>query len=304
MLKEIEEMICFASVCEEGSITGAAKALKCSKSQISRKIDHMEQRYGIKLFHRTTRNIEPTNAGLSLKDEAIRLYGNHKKLNHMAQHIHESLMGDFIITAPNSMSIFLLAPIIPLMKAKFPKINFQIIVSNSPLDLISNGIDLAIRSNDVVDESLVARQIGSTTEKIYVNKDFYNSGPLISSPLDLNQHELIINPYSVTNNVISLENGTENIPIDPLNCTLVNHYHIILDVIKNSNCVGALPDYAANEAEKAGCIVNILPEWHTNQWPVFLVNTYQMPVPRKLKEIRNFISAQLPLISNIFHIKG
>jgi len=300
MLKEIEEMICFAAICDEGSITRAAKILECSKSQVSRKISHMEERYAIKLFHRTTRSIKPTDAALKLKRDALQLYYHHKKLKYMAKQIHQDLAGDFVITAPSSMSAFLLAPLLPKLKTKFPKINFKIIVSNRTLDLVENGIDLAIRSRDVVDENLVARQVGSSKEKLYVNKKYFKKISTITTPIELNKHDLIINPYSINDNTITLDNGLKTVPIAPINYTEINHYQIILNVIENSDGVAALPQYAASRSEKAGNIINILPEWHTNQWPIFLVNTFQMPIPKKLEDIRNYISIQLPFISDIF----
>ena len=138
MLTELEQTICFAAVCDTGSMTAAAKALNRSKAHVSRQVSALEQDIGLKLLHRTTRKLTLTDAGLSFKEEALQLYRNAQLVKQKSHSLNQQLAGKFVITAPVSISTFVLAPIIPELQQTFPDIEFEILPTNQNLNLIND----------------------------------------------------------------------------------------------------------------------------------------------------------------------
>ena len=289
MLDQIEEMICFAAIIEKGSITNAATILKRSKAHISRKLNDLEARYKVKLFHRTTRKMNLTDAGKQLKHPALELYSQHLKLDHLAQQVQSNLTGDFAISVNDSIASFALKPIIPKLFNQFPDINFNINITNEPIDLIKENIDLTIRSGQVVDENLVVKKMGTMVEKLYMSTRNRALSKNIKNIADLQNHVLIVNPYTFKQGKIQLYNGHENIILNPKKLNIINRYKLILDTVLNSNHIGALLDFTTKKALDDGDIVNILPEWQLNEWPLYLVHPFYAPMPLKLKKISEFI---------------
>lgn len=293
MLDQAEEMMCFAAIIEQGSMTRAAKELKRSKAHISRKLNDLEGRYKVKLFHRTTRSMNLTDAGQKLQRQALQIYYDHKKLSQMAQHVQADLSGEFGISVPDSIAQYLLAPILGDLFKQFPKIKFNIQVTNLPVDLVSQKIDLAIRSGHVGDENLVARQICMIQEKIYAAADNGIFAAEFNQIKQLLPHKLVTNDYSLNAGNVPIYNGRDVDYVEFSDMALINRYGIILDVLKGSDFVAILPEYVAKQDLENGDIIHILPEWHIGEWPLYLIHPFQTPLPHKLKLVSQFIMNKL-----------
>ena len=289
MLSKIEEMICFAAIVEVGSITAAAKQLSRSKAHVSRKLNDLEKRYNIKLFHRSTRSLRLTDAGYKLQHKAVNLLNDHRMLDQSAQHIQSDISGDFSISVNDSFAIFLLKPILPKLFNLFPDINFNINVTNKPVDLIGEKIDLAVRVGNVIDENLVAKPIGYMTEKLYCNYNAANDFELRS----LSDHHFIVNPYSINEHEITISNGVQHQKINPKKFSIINRYQIILDILPNSENIAILPEFATHKKVLNHEIINIFPQWHVSHLPIYLIHPFHSPVPKKLAHISNFLNDNL-----------
>lgn len=289
MLTKIEEMICFAAIVETGSITAAAKQLNRSKAHISRKLNDLEKRYKIKLFHRSTRSLRLTDAGYKLQHKATNLLSDHRMLQQSAQHIQSDISGDFSISVNDSFAIFLLKPILPKLFNLFPDINFNINVTNKPVDLIAEKIDLAVRVGNVIDQNLVAKPIGHMIEKLYCNYNAASGFELMS----LSDYHFIVNPYSIDKQEFSIFNDKQSLKIKPKSFNIINRYQIILDILPNSPDVAILPEFATHEKINNQEIVNIFPHWHVSHLPIYLIHPYHSPVPKKLALISSFLNDNL-----------
>lgn len=289
MLDQAEEIICFAAIIEHGSITKAGERLNRSKAHVSRKLSNLEARYKVKLFHRSTRSMRLTDAGEKLQANAVILYHEHQKLDQIAKHVQSDLSGVFGISVSDSSASFLLAPILPKLFAQFPDIQFDIHITNEPVDLIGQKIDLAIRSGDVGDENLVARRMGMVREKMYAASGNDMGALDIQTIGEIRNYKLLTNEYSLKDGKLALFEDDNLTYIEPTNLVLVNRYKIILDILRESNFIAVLPDYAAKQALETGEIVNILPQWHNGEWPLFMLHPFQMPLPIKLKAVCQFM---------------
>ncbi len=286
MLDELEEMICFAAVCEAGSMTAAAKALHRSKAHISRKVTDLEVRIKTRLLHRTTRKISITDAGLQLRDEALQLYRNSQRLNHRAASLDTSLSGKFVITAPVSIATYLLAPQMPALQESFPDVEFELKPTNENLALIKEGVDLAIRTGSVQDDSLIAHQIGMGRDILFQS---IKSHPPVIEMSDLLQRRLLINPYSLTENTLRLYKGEESLELQPAHITKAGEYPLLVELVKEGNDIGLAPDYCIQKLVDEGLIEPLLPDWRGREWPILITYPYLSPLPLKLSKISAFL---------------
>jgi len=293
MLDKIEQMICFAAVCEAGTMTAASKILGCSKGHVSRTITALEKRIKTKLFHRSTRKLVLTDSGLSLKHEAVQLYRNALLTEKKSTHLQQQVSGQFVITAPVTLATYLLAPVIPVLQKTFPEIDFEIIATNESLNLINEGIDLAIRTGTVVDEQLIAHQIGVAKDVFYAHSDLCTQENQLQSLDDLHRHKVLLNPHSMSGELVRLYNGKLSRDWQPTQKTNISLYSLLLDLVDSEKGVGFAPNYCLAKLKDSQQVKHILSAWYGKEWPVFIVYPFHSPIPEKLMRISQFLKHEL-----------
>lgn len=155
---ELDAIAVFVKVVEMKSFSGAARLLKMPKTTVSAKIASLEKRLGVTLIQRTTRSLNVTEAG--------KTYFNHCVSAIRAIELGESELlanqekpnGLLKITVPVGLSSFILAKIINEYFNKCPDVNLEMIVTNRFVDLVGEGVDLAIRAGQLKDSTLIAKK--------------------------------------------------------------------------------------------------------------------------------------------------
>ncbi len=292
MLSNFEEILCFAAVCKTGSITQAANALQCSKANVSRKISMLEKRMGAKLFQRTTRSIYLTEIGSRFQDRAVRIYDEARQLDKGTRDETGNMSGKFKITAPVSLSTFLIAPLVLQLNESFPDIEFELIPTNENVQLIESEVDLAIRTGSVVDDSLVARKLGEFHEC------FFTSSRNLANYKQLNIEQIarlpMLLPSSGTeNDSLNLFHNGKTLSLIPTDKMRISEFEVSLNLLFNSEYIAWLPNYC-NGIERSGETITPLLSSATGQpWSVFMVFPFQAPLPLKLRTIIDFIEENL-----------
>lgn len=292
MLSESEEYVCFAAVTRSGSITGAAKLLSCSKAHVSRKLAALESRLGTKLLHRSTRHINLTDAGQRIRFEAEKLLEQVQTLQIQSRNLNTELSGKFVITAPVSLATYLLAPELDALKQAFPHMDFVIRSANRIVDLVSEEVDLGIRTDSVVNENLIARQLGFMQE-IFVASDAFYQPDSIKHINELDIQKLLVNPHYVRQGQLKFCCGEETSSLNINGATLIQDNPISVEMLFQNDYVGWLPDYCRHLTRQEHKLINILPNYCGVQWPVFLVYPFQVPLPLKLQKVAGFLQERL-----------
>ena len=293
MLDQFEEMICFAAVVETGSITAAARSVSRSKAHISRKLSELEVRIGTKLMHRSTRKLTLTDTGDRLKAEALQLYKAGQLLAMRATDLEDRLRGKFVITAPHSIMSFVIGPNVKELQDTFPEVNFRFLPSNIPLDLVSEGIDMGIRTGSVVDHRLIGRQVGVQYDKFFYCPKTYTLAPPVNEVADLLAHPLLIHTLSLSGESIKLTNGFKTINLTPSMMTTVSEQPFLITLALQGCGIGLASDYRIEELRLAGMAEPLFPDWWVKQWPIFIVYPFLSPLPTKLVKISEFFRGKL-----------
>ncbi|WP_395377397.1 LysR family transcriptional regulator [Marinicella sp. W31] len=285
MLKETEQLLCFAVVCDAGSVTAASQLLKRSKAHISRQIAALEARIGTTLMYRTTRKITLTDSGHKLKEEALALYRDSLLINQKATVLDDAVSGQFVITAPVSLATYVLIPEIPSLQQQFPEVTFEIVASNDSLNLIPEGVDLAIRTGHVVDDALIAHQIGTAKDIFYADTSTA-SALKNSQDLALLQHyRLLVNPYSLNSNNMHISRKGNTMKFKPELMTKISEYPMLMHLAQSGFGIAYAPDYCLNDTNTNKNLSQVLDEWSGSSWPILLAYPFQSPLPNKLKQI-------------------
>jgi LysR family transcriptional regulator, regulator for bpeEF and oprC len=162
----------FVRVAEAGSFSKAAQQSGIAQSTASKRIASLEKRLGAHLLRRTSRGLALTLAGQRYYDEALRLVDAFEQLDETVGEHERTPAGVLRLTCPPGLATSYLLPRLGAFRAELPKISLDFVVSQGNLNLVKEGIDLAIRFGDLEDSEMRSRQVG-TAEAIVVASAAY-----------------------------------------------------------------------------------------------------------------------------------
>ncbi|WP_300492480.1 LysR family transcriptional regulator, partial [uncultured Alcanivorax sp.] len=175
----------FLALARAGSFTGAAERLGCNKSKISLSIKRLEQRLGVALVTRTTRQVHLTEAGERLLAGLTPLFAELEGLLDQVETDQQTLQGELRITAPEDFAAQVVAPAVVAFSERHPQLEIELRTGDSVADMVKEGIDLAIRLGWLKDSSLRATRLGEFEQFLVASPAFMaNHGP-VSHPRDL-----------------------------------------------------------------------------------------------------------------------
>jgi DNA-binding transcriptional LysR family regulator len=192
MMDRIEAMKIFIQVLDEGSLAAAARKLKRSPAGISRAIAFLEAHLGVELLHRTTRSIRPSEAGDRYAAACRRILVELEEAEVLAGGEGIAPRGVLTISAPPISGGDILRPIVDDFLDRYPMVSVRLLLLDRTVNLVEEGVDIALRIAHLPDSSLIATRVGSDVRRVAVAAPQYLAGrPPIGEPADLRTHEII-----------------------------------------------------------------------------------------------------------------
>lgn len=162
----------FLATVEEGSFSAAARALGQTQPTLSRQITALEDELGVTLFERGRRSMRPTGAALELLDHVRAMGDAAQRISLTASGHAQSVDGFVSITCTDMMATYFLPPVIDRLRTRAPKLQIEIIASNTVRDLAKREADIAIRHGRPDQPDLIARLLGETSAHLYAAPGF------------------------------------------------------------------------------------------------------------------------------------
>ena len=187
-----ESLELLVEVAQLGSFAAVARKRDLDPSSVSRTISSLEEQLDLRLFQRTTRRLELTEAGEIYLKRIAPLLNEFEYALDEAHKVSKGPSGNLRITASVAFGQLCLLPHIPEFKNLFPDIKLELQLTDSVVDLVAGGIDLACRLAPKFDSELVGTRLFDTHYHICVSPDYFKSMPEISCPDDLEQHKCVV----------------------------------------------------------------------------------------------------------------
>jgi DNA-binding transcriptional LysR family regulator len=188
-MDRLDELAIFVAIIEAGSLVGASRRLRRSPPAITRALSSLEDRIGLRLVDRTTRRLAPTEAGSTLAERARALLAGYEEV--LVGASQEPIRGVLRITAPVQFGRRHVAPIVSAFLNEYPDVGVELSLNDRNLDLIEEGLDLAVRIGALADSSLIARQVGSVRRVVVASPAYLARRGAPRTPSDLATHETI-----------------------------------------------------------------------------------------------------------------
>ncbi len=182
----------FVAVVEAGSFAGAARRLGRSRALVSREVKHLEERLESVLLHRTTRSLSLTEPGLALYERASAALEDLDEAEAAVDSMKGSARGRLRVSLPTAYGRRIAAPVLLDMVAEHPGIELDLSFTDRYVDLVGEGVDLALRIGRLSDSSLVARRLGETRTIVCGAPSYLESKGRPTRPGDLTEHECLL----------------------------------------------------------------------------------------------------------------
>jgi DNA-binding transcriptional LysR family regulator len=174
-VQDLNDMLYFAEVVDRGSFAAAGRSLGLPKSKLSRRVAELEGRLGVRLLQRTTRKLSLTQAGELYHRHCVAMREDAEAAEEAVAQVQSEPHGTIRVTSPVTLTQSSLGHLIPAFLARHPKVRIDLQVSNRVVDLVQEGVDVALRVRPTLDDSgsLVVKSLGTSL------------GLLVASPAQL-----------------------------------------------------------------------------------------------------------------------
>jgi DNA-binding transcriptional LysR family regulator len=191
MVPRFDFISAFVRVCETGSFSEAARRLNLSKSMVSRQVSALEADLGVRLLHRTTRSLSPTEAGRAYLERCQRILADLDEANQLVSHLQAVPRGRLRVSAPMSFGIRHLADALPGFMERYPEIELEMNMTDRHVDLVEEGWDLAVRIGRLADSSLIVRRLAPIRRVVVAAPSYLEARGRPATPQDLDHHDCL-----------------------------------------------------------------------------------------------------------------
>lgn len=279
----MDELDVFVTVVEEQGFSAAAKRLDSTPAAVSRRVKALEQRLGVRLLQRTTRKVQLTEAGELYFREVSRLLGELRNVEQQLDEVTGQATGELRIVAPMSFGQCRLAPIVARFALAHPKLRVSLMLEDRETDIVSEGMDLALRVAYPSDLSLVARPIAPVPRYVCASPEYLARRGTPRSPTDLPQHDCL--HYNVISEreewTFGGPEGDETIVIKGVFCS--NNGEVLAEAAMQGLGITLLPDFIIEDALAEGRLVRILKDRERSPLSLFVLYPSRHHVPAKTR---------------------
>lgn len=188
----INEMSVFVRAVELGSISAAARSLRLSAAAASHRLLQLEEQIGARLLNRTTRNLQPTEAGRIFYEHALEVLRAVERAESSMAKASGVPTGALRVAAPLGFGRKILAPLVSEFSAQFPRVELRLRLSDHAVDLLSEGIDIAVRMSVLADSSFVARKLVECPRVVCASPAYIAEHGAPASLEDLARHNCLV----------------------------------------------------------------------------------------------------------------
>lgn len=251
----------FAAVVDAGSFTKAADRLGITKTVVSQQVARLEAELKTSLLVRTTRKVEPTEAGRKLHARCVMILREAEDAVDELSEARDAPMGLLRIGAPNDYGASMVAPVAARFARRYPACMVDLVLSDARIDLVASHVDLSVRVGWLDDSSQQARCIGTFRQILVASPDLLRTVAL-REPDDLAGLPFIVNGALREPLLWHFSKGDfERRTVRMRQVISINATPAVLAAARAGGGLAILPDFLVGDAVRSGHLVEVLPEW-------------------------------------------
>lgn len=289
MLPPLHDMALFVEVVKAKGFARAAAAIGMPGSTLSRRIGQLEKAIGLRLFNRTTRRVELTEAGRAYFEQCERIVEDARRAHEKLETLQASPTGIIRVSLPVDFANVYLTPLIADFAEEFPGIEFDLDLTPRRVDLIAEPFDVAIRVGEPEDSRLIARLLTRLEPLVVAAPSYLGLRGTPTHPRDLAAHDCIVMPRG---NRWRLSTGVDNADVQVSGRFMLNSNSMIRGLAALGQGIALIPRQIVIEQLADGSLVRLLPEWQGAPIPVYAITETRL-LPAKVQRFIEFLQRRL-----------
>ena len=294
MADEVAELQLFVDIVRAGNLSAAARALNSSPAAMSRGLTALESRLGVRLVTRTSRSFELTEEGQLFYERCARIVADIADAEAEASSKGTTVKGMLRIGAPMELGRRLVAPLITEFRTKFPNVQVHLVLSDSGLDVIDDGLDVALRVGLPSDSSVIAKKILTAKRITCASPAYFKQHGMPSNPGDLLQHDCIrlVRGRRVMDAWVFQEQGKRFEVV--VNGTLTTTSgEVVHDWVRAGRGIALKADWDLQPELRDGSIVPCLTDYWCDEIDLFALCANRQHLSPRIRAFLKFIAARL-----------
>ncbi|WP_042696047.1 LysR family transcriptional regulator [Azospirillum sp. B506] len=295
-LERLTGLLAFARAGSLGSFTAAARALSISPSAVSRSVQRLEQRLGVSLFTRTTRSLTLTAEGRELHDRALKLLRDAEEIEQTAMAARSEPSGTLRVAAPLPIGVHVIAPALPAFRRLYPKVSVDLRLNDRMVDIIGDGIDVAVRIGELADSRLLSRRLAPHRFCCFASPAYLAARGTPAHPDELAGHDTVSLRYQSTGQTLRwpFRIGDRQVEIVPPSGILVDVSDALVAALVAGGGIGIAATFITAPYVARGELVPLLSDFAVERHNI----TALWPESRRANPA---VRAFLALLQEVFH---
>ncbi len=292
-MPDLNDMMVFRTVVEQGSFTKAANSIGLPKSNISRKVSRLEEQLGVLLLERTTRSLRLSEIGQIYYEHCVRI---HEEMN-SAQGCVEAMAavptGWLKVCASVTVGQSLLANRLAGFYGAYPQVKLDLNLSNRRIDLIEEGFDLAIRVGPSPDSNLISKRLCSVNLHLYASPQYLTKSQAkktLKIPQDLAQHNCLFMSAAAPKQRWQLTVDNQKKYVDINAAFISDDFNVLHQMAVDHMGIALLPDYLCANQLKEKNLVRVLDGCVGNSIDIYAVYASRKGVTPKLRVLLDYLA--------------
>ena len=286
------EMQVFCAVVDKGSFVGAVDALEMSKAAVSRHVNALEERLGVRLLQRTTRRLSLTEEGRVFYQQAREVLALMGEAESAVSSGNHEPAGVLRVNAPVSFGVLHLAPLWTAFLEQNPKIELDISLNDRQVDLVEEGYDVAVRIARLESSSLVGRRFTSTRMRLCAAPSYIKSHAPVEVPQDLAEHRVIAYSNFSSGNEWSFTGPDGEHKVNTRSVIRCNNGDTCRSIALTAGGILLQPSFMVSEDLRRGDLVELLPEYRSVELGIYAVYPTRKHLASKVRAFINFLVEQ------------
>jgi DNA-binding transcriptional LysR family regulator len=286
----------FVRVVETGSFSAVARESHASQSAVTRQIAQLEQHFGVRLFHRTTRRLSLTDDGQALLPHARHMMENADEMEAALGRQSGEPRGLVRLGTSIAGGLFL-ATRLPALLARHPGLSVELVMRDQPSDMIEERLDLAFRSGEIADASLVARRAGQLGRAVVAAPIYLERHGAPATPDDLALHVCLIHDATPDPHVWRFTGPDGPMSVRVSGAFLANDSEAVRRAARAGHGVALLPEIQLVDDLRAGRLFRLLEDYPSQQVPVHIVYPSRRHLAPRTRVVLDFLVEQIREIS-------
>jgi DNA-binding transcriptional LysR family regulator len=287
----------FAAVVDAGSFAAASDRLDMSRAMASKYVAHLEEHLGTRLLQRTTRKQTLTESGAAYYDSCVQILADISDAEEGAVRHTDAPRGTLRFTLPVSFGILHMGPVVSDYMKQYPEVKVDLLLTDRRVDLIEEGLDLAVRIGSMPESGLIAKKLASDSVVICGAPDYFKRHGVPTAPADLARHNCLTYSYAAIGDDWKLTGpgGTHTVRVSG-SLRATNGDMVKLAALGG---VGLMrqPLFLAGDDIRAGRLVEVLSEYKSGELGIYAVYPSRKHLSAKVRTFVDFLAAALALKS-------